>query len=206
MAKLTWNFLGWIYQDGIRSLRATFEAASDGINRKIQEAYTALSDYDASIEAGAPPQIERDENGVVIEDHRDILIYHTQTAEETKSALNKALAITLFHHWERAARSWTKREHGRFATLCAHVRENGYPIDAKLEDLHLVVNLLKHANVRHGVALQSKRPDYFRRTFDGTRGTDEWYDELNLTDDHIAEFFDIIAASGPTQSMFGGTA
>lgn len=197
MVKLTWNVLGWIYQDGIRSLRETFEAALEGINERMQSAYREIDEYDASVRAGAPPQTEIDENGVVIDDYRDVLIYKTITAEETKSALNKALAIALFHHWERAARGWTKASHGKFITLRNHVLQTGYPIHPKLDDLHLLVNLLKHANAKHGLPLFEQRPDLFREQFTPSRSRIEWYDELYVSDQHVAEFIDVIANSGP---------
>lgn len=200
MVKLIWNVLGWIYQDGIRNLRETFAAASIGIDQTIQGAYRAVDEYDAGVKAGADPQIEVDDNGIVVQDYRDILIYQTTTAEETKSALNKALAITMFHHWERAARGWTNRPQGKFTTLCEHVVAKGYPIHSKLEDIHLLVNLLKHANSKHGLPLYAKRPDFFRDEFSPSTGRVDWYDEVNLNDQHITEFFDIVATSGPTAS------
>lgn len=204
MAKLNWNFVGWIYQDGVTHLRGTFESASEGIKHRAQEAYRAVDEYDVEIAAGAPRQVERTEEGDIISDYRDVLLYHTETAEDAMWALNKAFAIAMYHHWERSARDWTLKEHGGFDKLVPAVEKCGYPISPKLATLNCVVNLLKHANPKDGVALYKERPDLFRRHFDTSSGRFEWYEEVRLTDEHIAEFFDVLAASGPTGTMVFG--
>jgi hypothetical protein len=204
MAKLSWNVVGWIYQDGITHLRGTFEAATDGINRRAQDAYRAVDEYDAEIEAGAPRQVERTDDGDIVSDYRDVLLYHTETAEDAKWALNKAFAVAMFHHWERSARDWTGREHGGFDKLVPAVEARGYPISPKLSTLNRTVNLLKHANPKDGVALYNERPDLFRRSLDTSDEKVEWYEEVRLKDEHVFEFFDVLAASGPTGTMVFG--
>lgn len=197
MAPLTWNLIGWTYQDGIRNLRETFAAATEGVNQRLQAAYEALDEHDRQVAARGDPQIERDDDGCVIYDHRDTLIYQTTTAEEAKDALNKAIVIAIFHHWERSAREWTSLANGKFKTLCDEVLAKGYAIDPRLDDLHLVVNLLKHANAKHGVELMERRPQWFRRTFAPASPRIEWYEEVSLGDADVDELFGIVAASGP---------
>lgn len=153
--------------------------------------------HDRQVAAGADPQIDRDENGCVIYDHRDILIYQTTTAEEAKDALNKAIVIAMFHHWERSAREWTGLANGKFTTLWDQVLTHGYPLDPRLDDLQLVVNLLKHANMKHGIELVARRPQWFRRAFAPSNPRIEWYEEVRLGDKDVDELFGIVAASGP---------
>ena len=197
MAPFTWNLLGWTYQDGVRNLRETFAAATDGLNQRLRAAYDAVDEYDRRVEAGAEPEIERDEDGVVICDYRDILIYQTTTAEEAKEALNKALAISMFHYWERSARQWTFVSDGSFATLRNRVVADGHSVHPELHDLYLVVNLLKHGNRRHGHELLQRRPGWFRRTLIDPAPGLEWYEEVHLSDGDVEELFEVLAASGP---------
>lgn len=205
MVKLKFNALGYIYQDGIRNLRRMFDAASEGLNRHLQAAYNEVDQYDRDVAAGAPEQIERDEEtGQVIFDHRDGLIYQTVTAEEAKNALNKSIAITAFHHWERSARDWTKTpQTENFFKLRAAVIAKGYPISPGLQIVYLLGNLLKHGNAKHGVELYEKRPDFFRRKFDPSNAKVEWFDEIAINDDQVSGIFRILEQSGPTsESIF----
>ncbi len=205
MARLSFNVLGFIYEDGIRNLRRIHDAASDGLNRHLQAAYADVDQYDWGVKAGAPEKVERDEEtGQVIYDHRDTLIYHITTAEEAKSTLNKSIAITAFHHWERSARDWTKMPQEKsFFDLRKAVTTKGYPVSAKLLLLYLLANLLKHGNPKHGIQLYELRPDFFRREFDPSQSPIEWFEEIDLSDDQVLEVFDILAASGPTaESIF----
>ena len=199
MVQLSWDVLGFIYEDGIRGLRTMFERAAVGLDHHIKAAYVELGNFDRAVEAGADSQIECDEDtGQVIYDHRDMLLYNTTTAEETKSILNKSIAVAAFHHWERSARDWTKRPNGKFATLCELVKAKGYPISPKLEQLYMLVNLLKHSNSKDGIKLYDIRPDLFRRVFNPTLGQSDWYAEILLSDDHMMEIFQVITTSGPS--------
>jgi hypothetical protein len=205
MAQFNFNMLGFIYEDGIRNLRKMCDAASEGLNRHLQAAYDEVDQYDRNVKAGTPEQVERDdETGQVIYDHRETLIYHTTTAEEAKSTLNKSIVITAFHHWERSARYWTKMPQNKnFFELRAAVTAEGYPVSPDLVILYLLANLLKHGNPKHGAELYERRPRLFRREFDPSHPRVEWFEEIDLSDDQVSEFFDIIAVSGPTsKSIF----
>lgn len=204
MAKLNFNALGFLYEDGIRNLRRVFEAASDGLNRHLQVTYDELDEHDRAVKAGADPQIEYDDDGRPVLDYRDILIYHTTTAEEAKGTLNKSIAITAFHLWERSARDWTGLSQKKnFFELRDAVAAKGCPISPRLIQVYLLANLLKHGNEKHGNDLFIRRPDFFRTGFSPEHSHVEWFDDVNLSDDHVAEIFDVIAASGPTpQSIF----
>lgn len=200
MVRLNFNPLGYIYQDGIRNLRRMFDAASEGLNRHLQAAYDEVDQYDRDVKAGAPEQIERDEEtGQVIFDHRDGLTYQTVTAEEAKNALNKSIAITAFHHWERSARDWTKTPQSKnFFKLRAAVTAKGFHVSPDLVIVYLLANLLKHGNAKHGAKLREMRPDFFRRKFDRSNANVEWFDEITINDDQVSEIFRILAQSGPT--------
>ncbi len=66
-----------------------------------------------------------------------------------------------------------------------------------LDDLHLIVNLLKHANAKHGIELVARRPQWFRRAFAPAKPRIECYEEVRLGDKDVDELFGIVAASGP---------
>lgn len=197
MVKLNFNPRGYLYQDGLKSLRAAFASASEGIERECRRTYDAIDAHDAAVAKGADPQIERDDNGLIVDDYRDHLIYHSTVAEEARTALNKAFAITIFHQWERAARDWTGKPNGKFVTLCAAVAAKGYPVSPKLAELHVLANLLKHANSKWGVQLQALRTDFFRQSFDASLSKIDWYEEVELSNEHVGELFETVAASGP---------
>ncbi len=150
------------------------------------------------VAAGGDPRIERDDDGIVIDDHRDVLIYRTTTAEDAVGTFHKATVLSLFHHWERSARDRTGQPHGKFTTLSGLVEAEGYAIDPALADIHLLANTLKHANDKHGAELYARRRDYFRRDLDPTAGNIEWFEEIDLSATDIRDILSVLRSSGPT--------
>lgn len=200
MAPISYNLLGWLHQEGLSRLRDSYLSAMDGIGLRIKAAYDDIDQHDKEVAETNNDQIERDDDGNVIVDPRDILLYSAEIAEETESDLNKAFAIAIFHYWERSARSWTKKHSGKFTTLVHDVEAIGYSVDGELKNLHLVVNLLKHANSKHANLLMQESSKYLKEDNYNDAISHEWYDEVLLNKKDILNFFKIAEMSGPTLS------
>lgn len=198
MAAFNINWWGYTFQDGLNVLGQSFTSARDALRRDIELAQEEALGYQDSVAQGLrEPDIERDEEGNVIVDHADVLQMHVERAEECAMGLRKAIVIAAYHHWERSARGWTQSENGNHPKLVELSLDQGYPIDAGLEGVRDLVNLLKHASVRWGDALLASWPALFPPNFQKTPNTD-WYESVWLTDDHVFEVLSILADSGPT--------
>ena len=193
------SFRGYAFQEGIRTLRNSFDTANLALTEGLNAANAKVDALDAQVRAGTlSAEMITSGDAMSLEDYRDWLIWDTLAGEEALNALNKSFAITIFHHWERSAREWCERPNGKFATLCEDVMSKGLSIDAKLEQLHALVNLLKHGNEKWGVELHAIRPDYFKAGFDAAASEIDWYDEVVLDHVQIEEMFATVQNSGPS--------
>ncbi|MCW2339123.1 hypothetical protein M2337_003413 [Sphingobium sp. B2D3A] len=199
MAPLRFNLQGYSYQDGISILRNSFEAAQEALHTKREGAMDEAVAYQEGLKEGTVEWIgERDEDGFVIWDQQSVLDYNVRDAEEAAKELRKAFCIAMYHHWERSALQWVDKVQLKHAGLVAMVEAIPYPVDAKLSDLHLLVNALKHNNAKWLKQLADKRPDLLMVDLQGEREKVNWYGVISVRPQHVEEFFDVLTASGPT--------
>jgi hypothetical protein len=199
MVAFEFSVRGYTFQEGVRTLRNSFDTANLALTESLNIANAKVDRFDAEVKAGTlSDEMITGDDAMSLEDYRDWLIWDTLTGEEALNALNKSFAITVFHQWERSAREWCGRPNGKFATLCEDVMSKGLSIDAKLAQLHALVNLLKHGNAKWGIELHSIRPDYFKAGFDPAASEIDWYDEVILDHTQIEEMFTTVQNSGPS--------
>lgn len=198
MVKLNFNWRGYMYQDGINSIRLSYDTAAQALEQQTQRTYDEITDYNANFEAGDQSGIERDDDGHVVWDQADMLIYQSTAAEEALNTLRKAFAIVLYHHWERSIREWVQSKHGKHDTLVAVAAATGQSTDPLVNDLRTLVNTLKHNNDNWGKPLHKYRPDLFKGNFKITQPDPDWYDEIEISGQALLDFFSAVSASGPT--------
>lgn len=201
MAALTFNMQGYAFQEGIRVLIAAHETTADALHEELQRAKEDALAYQEEVERGEREWIgERDEDGHVIWDQEQVHDMEIESKIEGQAAVRKAFILALYHHWERSARIWTgsdKRDHDK---LVAAVEAEGTPIHPKLGAVRDLANLLKHDNDKWGHALLQSWSAIFPFGFTPGPGRTNWYDAVRLTDAHLVEAFNIVAASGPSEN------
>ncbi|NWK97949.1 hypothetical protein DM806_20255 [Sphingobium lactosutens] len=198
MVKFTFNLDGVVYQDGVSNILVSFNAAHDALDQQYKKAEAEAADYERSIDDGAEPIEERDEDGHLIYTHSDLLEMHIRDANDAARVLRKAFAITIYHYWERNALRWIGKDKLEHSKLVKRVQAIGYPIAPRLEELHLLVNLLKHNNPVWGQRLYAVRPDLFWVLLKPDNPKPNWEARVVLSREHIEQFVDTIAFSGPT--------
>lgn len=82
MVKFTFNLDGVVYQDGVSNILVSFNAAHDALDQQYGKAEAAAADYERSINDGAEPIEERDEDGHLIYTHSDVLEMHIRDAAD----------------------------------------------------------------------------------------------------------------------------
>lgn len=197
MVKFRFNLDGVVYQDGVANLVVSFDAAHSALQQRVAKAEADAAEYDRSIADGAEPYEERDEEGHLLYRQSDVLEYHIRDALDAAQTLRKAFAITIYHFWERNALRWIGKSQIDHKKLVKKVQQIGYPIDPEIDNLRLLVNLLKHNNVTWGTQLYDARPDLFSSLFTPSEKTVNWESRVILQEHHIVEFMNTIAQSGP---------
>ena len=201
MAHLGINWRGYLYQDGINSIRLSYDSAAQALEMQTERAYDEIRNYNIKVKAGDQSGIERDEDGHVIFDEADILMYRSVAAEEALNTLRKAFAIVLYHHWERSVREWVQSKNGNHDTLVNSLAATGQATDPLVNDLRTLVNTLKHDSDRWGVPLHHDRPDLFKSDFKVTQSHPiDWYDAIDVSGTALLAFFSAASASGPNSN------
>lgn len=198
MAKLSINMAGFVFQEGVAHLRTSFGAASAALNGQVAAARDAVSAYVASVEAGGEWIGERDEDGETLWDQEQVLEFEVVALESAAMALRKALAIAIYHHWERMARIWTGAhpDHGH-RELSQKSQSLGYPIDPRLEGVRCLVNLLKHDRITWAQKLHVLWPEIMPAPPAAGRRAG-WSETVRLREEHIWQILEVVSASGPT--------
>lgn len=197
MVAFNFSVSGYLYQTSIDTLRRSFEAASGPLNEEWRRARAELHQYLQHIENGGEPADQVDEDGTVILTRDEILQFSVDRAEAAIDALCKAFAITAYHQWERAIRSFagasTKAHHDELLTAA---RKHHYPIHDGLTALRDLTNALKHSNTKWGLALKESWPEVVG-PIRGPAASVNWYEVIQLRPHHLTEVFDIVKSSGP---------
>lgn len=197
MVELVWNYHGYVFQEGISVLRAAYQSAANALHEEWESARENANAYNEGVESGEIEWIGEREDGHVLWDQEQVHEMEIDAKFEGQGVLRKAFALAAYHHWERGARVWTgsdKREH---KDLVKGVQALGVGISPQLEAVKDLTNLLKHDNDKRGADLQKSWPQVLPALFQKGAGRNDWYGAVRLTDLHLDEAFNAIAASGP---------
>lgn len=197
MVKLNFNWRGYMYKDGVNSIRLSYDSASRALQLDTERAYDEINNYNAKVLAGDQSGIERDDDGHILWDEADVLMHRSLQAEDALNILRKAFTIVLYHHWERSVREWVKSKHAKHDTLVTAALAIGQPTDPLVNDLRTLVNTLKHNNEVWGKPLHTARPDLFKGEFKITQTNPDWYDAIEVSGPALLAFFDAVSSSGP---------
>lgn len=201
MVKLNFNWFGYMYQDGINSIRLSYDSAAQALELRAGQSYDEITAYNAKVEARDHSGVERDEDGQVLWDQEDVLFHQSMAAEDALNTLRKAFAIVLYHHWERNVREWVQSKHGKHEALVAAAAANGQTTDPLVNDLRHLVNTLKHDSDAWGMILYTVRPDLFKSDFKVNQTLpNNWYDGIEISGKALVDFFSGVSASGPTSN------
>jgi hypothetical protein len=198
MVSLAWNYQGYVFQEGVHVLRAAYRSAADALHEEWERARENAVAYRDGVESGRTEWIGEREDGHVLWDQEQILEMEIESKFEGQGALRKAFALAAYHHWERGARSWTGSDARDHEKLAKAVRALGIGISPHLEAVKDLANLLKHDNDKRGADLLKSWPQLLPppSSAQGATRTD-WYGAVRLTDAHLDEALDAVAASGP---------
>lgn len=196
MVALSFNMLGFSYQQGVDWLETGFATSAPAMVELRAKLSRDLEAYEASVLAGGE-RIGEWEDGHRLWEQDQLFAIQMEDAEESLMDLRKAYVLAIYHHWERAARRWSRiSTHAKHDKLVTATRDLGYPIDPRLEGVRDLVNTLKHNNAATASKLFLSWPDVLRA--DPAKRPDmDWYSVVHLGDRHVHEVCEIVRASGP---------
>ena len=200
MTIIEFDWAGYEYQTGLKTLRDSYSRASRFLQEDIDQAYHEISIYEGIHTDEDDPNIELDEDGVIVHDPRDYLIHTSLMAEQSMQALRKAYAIMLYHHWERGAREWGGKDNGSFPVVVRAAQYSGIYVDPGMVDLLILVNTLKHNAAIWGQPLYDMHPDWFAPTFKRHRSRVEWFDVIQIKASVMDDLFAMTMRSGPANA------
>lgn len=164
---------------------ATMEAERRAASEKSRRYYDSGED-----------DSEYDEDGVLVSSTRYSLQFAELEAHLALSVVREAFVTSAFHYWERSARFWTGYRGGSFRELTTAVMEK-HSVHPELVTVNVLNNLLKHDNPQRALDLAALRDDVFRTAPHSALPSRRQTWALAISDRHVEEVFDIVAASGP---------
>ena len=200
MVALNFNMLGFAYQQGVDWLETGFATCASAMVSHRAKLSRDLEAYEVSVSAGGE-RIGEWEEGHRLWEQDQVFAMQIDDAEESLMDLRKAYVLAAYHHWERAARRWSRiSNHAKHSKLITATRDLGYPIDPRLEGLHDLVNTLKHNSVGCASKLILSWPDVLKAD-PAARPDLDWYGCIEIEDRHVHEVCEIIRGSGPNAEL-----
>lgn len=180
-----------------QTLTEAFWNALDSAKSRYDEAEQVMLRHQEFIDAGGDDEeeYEYDADGqrYRLYGKSDSLDYAWREAGDAIEVIREAFVISLFHSWERAARSWTSCHEQGFDGLKKAVIKAGIPFDHKLNTINHLVNFMKHAN--------KQKDEFYRRALRGYVSGKLL--RARLTDDHLIDFINVVARSCPERPDWG---
>ncbi len=196
MVPINFNMVGYDFSRGVRILKEGYASAILALEQKADMLGTQLLEYREHLAHGGAPDEERDEEGFLLWDRERLLEMDIEVCSAGLGEVRKAFVMALYHHWERAVRKDTGYNKPYHDGLLKAAAAAQIPVQPDLEKVRHLVNTLKHNNEDRGLQLLEHWPEVFYSDFSHHANTD-WYQSIELTDDHVHQTLSIIAASGP---------
>lgn len=145
MAQLSFNLRHYSFMMALDALIDAFRVAISAMDGQLLQAHADMTAHSQSLATGG------DDGAVYVNDHyshdtADLLAMGYSDASSAARAIREAFVISLFHLWERSARSWVKCEEQSYAKLAKALRTEDIPIHPKMATLNDLSNFLKHGN------------------------------------------------------------
>lgn len=131
-------------------------------------------------------------------------------ANEVLKLIRESFVISLFHFWERQAKSWVREGNYNHGRMMSKLMEYGVaPESDALETLLLVANVAKHSGGGSAEKLFQKRSDLFKTNAGALRippadgepdpAFQPGYDDLLVSSELLDGFFAAVRKSGPAR-------
>lgn len=192
MVDILGSFRAYMYQAGIDRIRHAFRISISTMQDMQRQASEAHTRYLRSGEDDS----QYDEDGCLISSLAHELSHNEFQASLASEVVRKAFTTSAFHYWELSVRTWTGRK--GFDNLKA---SSPYSTHDQLPALNTLNNLIKHGGADLALKLYDLWPALFSSKLCNSHGNETLYWRLAITNEVVEKAFEIIRASGPSNSL-----
>ncbi|WP_275788997.1 hypothetical protein [Pararhizobium gei] len=188
----------WLFRRDIDQLEAAYRSArnpSDEIKATLEREWAELEEL---VRAGEASFYEEDESGQVVYDYGDRMSDRLHEVEAILKLVREAFTISLSHYWEREMNKRLKVNQYDEKKAITLLKSRGlFPDELGLKVLRLTSNVAKHSGGTSAQTLNTLRPGLFDQEAIASNDEQPDYTNLLLTDEIVAEFFEVVRKSGP---------
>ena len=204
MIKFLHTFTAAQFRNRVIRLRSAFRAACSPFHAELAALHAEHDAHDAKVQAGTAVWEEFDPETGSGWSYGEELGERREDAEDALLVIRKAFVLTAYHLWERDAQKWGKSDKSH-KDLVKALEKVSIHVDVRLEELHLLVNCLKH-NSKTSDKLLAMKPSLFAADFDPKAvhpvtgkpfSRIDWADNVVLTDADVDDYLDVVLNSGP---------
>lgn len=204
MTKILKTVSAALFMDKVNRLRTAFRAACAPFHAELKTLEAEHSAHAVKVKSGEAVWEEFDPETGYGWSYGEDLAERRYDAEDALLVIRKAFIMTAYHHWERGAQRWGKSDKSH-KDLVKALGKVAIEVDDRLEELHLLVNCLKH-NSKTATKLMEKRPSLFATDFDPDAlhpvtgkpfARIDWADNIVLTDADVDDYLNVVRNSGP---------
>lgn len=166
MANLIFDFRNYSFNRALDILIGGFSGSFAAMNEQLQAAHDAMVRHDQFLaDGGDDGAVYEEEDGPVrafLYDTAMLLDSEHTDATLSARAIREAFVISIFHLWEKSARSWVKCHEQGFERLTKALRKGGIPLHQKMATVNDLSNFLKHDNKSDEKRIRRCLRDYIR--------------------------------------------
>lgn len=200
MIRLQDAISGQVFHAGLATLLDAYRSARADPDRALRQIDADAKKFQARIDAGEAQQFEY-EDGQIVYDYADDYGELAAEAREVIKLVEEAFVVALAHFWERFFLRRLGATIYREAEIYPFLQSKGWPLNtAKVEELRLCANVVKHSSGRSANELLSRRPDMFIAERIAS-GQAPGYENLKINEGDLREFFQAVEASGPRHRL-----
>jgi hypothetical protein len=194
MAKLDFNPQAYQYDQGLKAIELMWTAARLALSSRQTEVHQEISEYRNYLDSGGE-QIGEWDGPYNLWDHEGQLRLELTAVEDAMIELNRSVAITVYHHWERHVPNEGDKKFRDHKALVRELSRADIEVHPAIDALRFSANFLKHGNPDWLTKLQTG----FREKFPLLKLPDNpdaiSWGTLFISEQHVSWFLEIAKVS-----------
>ena len=202
MAKLDFNPQAYQYGQGLKAIELMWAAARLALFNRQAEVHLEIAEYQHHVDSGGE-QIGEWDGPNRLWDHEDELRLELLALDDALTELNRAVTITIYHHWERHIPSNVSEKIRDHKALVMDLNLAGIDVHPAIDALRFSANFLKHGNLHWIAKLRAEFVEHFPLLKLPDNPNPVLWETLSISERHVSWFLEIAKIS--ERPSVGGT-